>query len=214
MNSVSLIGRLTRDPDVRYSAGSQTAVAKFTLAVNRPFAKEGEQDADFIGITCFGKTAELVEKYMSKGRQVGVTGRIQTGSYERDGVKHYTTDIVAERVEFLGKKDQSSDTLPKGIEKTEDEDDDFLKEFEVEEESEPTIPEEIQKKFDILDTLFKGFKTEKAYGIMEFAKASGERLQYCVKKGKKDFPDYEETLGTLELQSFITDKGNLYIYTL
>ncbi len=103
MNSVSLIGRLTRDPEVRYSAGSQTAVAKFTLAVNRPFAKDGEQDADFIGITCFGKTAELVEKYMSKGRQVGITGRIQTGSYERDGQKVYTTDVIADRVEFLDK---------------------------------------------------------------------------------------------------------------
>jgi len=107
------------------------------------------------------------------------------------------------------------DLLITMYEKTEDEEeDDFLKEFEVEEEHEPTVPEEIQKKFDIIDTLFKGFKTEKAYGIMEFAKASGERFQYCVTKGKKDFPDYEETLGTLELRSFITDKGNLYVYTL
>ena len=110
MNSVSLIGRLTRDPEVRYSAGSQTAVAKFTLAVNRPFAKEGEQDADFIGITCFGKTAELVEKYMSKGRQVGVTGRIQTGSYEKDGRKIYTTDVIADRVEFLDRGNSNSET--------------------------------------------------------------------------------------------------------
>ena len=111
MNSVSLIGRLTRDPEVRYSAGSQTAVAKFTLAVNRPFAKEGEQDADFIGITCFGKTAELVEKYMSKGRQVGVTGRIQTGSYEKDGRKIYTTDVIADRVEFLDRGNSSSESF-------------------------------------------------------------------------------------------------------
>ena len=110
MNSVSLIGRLTRDPEVRYSSGSQTAVAKFTLAVNRPFAKEGEQDADFIGITCFGKTAELVERYMSKGRQVGVTGRIQTGSYEKDGRKVYTTDVIADRVEFLDRGNASSES--------------------------------------------------------------------------------------------------------
>ena len=109
MNSVSLIGRLTRDPEIRYSSGSQTAVAKFTLAVNRPYAKEGEQDADFIGITCFGKTAELVERYMSKGRQVGVTGRIQTGSYEKDGRKVYTTDVIADRVEFLDKGNASSE---------------------------------------------------------------------------------------------------------
>ena len=110
MNSVALIGRLTRDPEVRYSSGSQTAVAKFTLAVNRPFAKEGEQDADFIGITCFGKTAELVERYMSKGRQVGVTGRIQTGSYEKDGRKVYTTDVIADRVEFLDRGNASSES--------------------------------------------------------------------------------------------------------
>ena len=70
----------------------------------------------------FGKTAELVEKYVVKGQQLAVEGRIQTGSYERDGVKHYTTDIVAERVEFLGKR-ESSDALPKGPEKTEDEND-------------------------------------------------------------------------------------------
>ena len=109
MNSVSLIGRLTRDPEVRYGAASQTAVAKFTLAVNRPFAKEGEQDADFIGITCFGKTAELVERYMTKGRLVGVTGRIQTGSYDKDGKRVYTTDVIADRVEFLDKGNGSSE---------------------------------------------------------------------------------------------------------
>ncbi len=138
MNSVALIGRLTRDPEVRYSANSQTAVAKFTLAVNRPFAKEGEQDADFIGVTCFGKTAELVEKYMSKGRQVGVTGRIQTGSYEKDGKRIYTTDVIADRVEFLGGGNSSSagsssqdapsifddmdDSLPGGFSKLTDDD--------------------------------------------------------------------------------------------
>ena len=134
MNSVSLIGRLTRDPDVRYSANSQTAVAKFTLAVNRPFAKDGEQDADFIGITCFGKTAELVEKYMSKGRQVGVTGRIQTGSYEKDGKRVYTTDVIADRVEFLDRGNSGSesnvstmdnpfdDEIPSGFAKLTDDD--------------------------------------------------------------------------------------------
>ncbi len=134
MNSVSLIGRLTRDPEVRYSANSQTAVAKFTLAVNRPFAKDGEQDADFIGITCFGKTAELVEKYMSKGRQVGVTGRIQTGSYEKDGKRVYTTDVIADRVEFLDRGNSGSesnvstmdnpfdDEIPSGFAKLTDDD--------------------------------------------------------------------------------------------
>ncbi len=115
MNSVSLTGRLTRDPDVRYSAGpTQTAVARFTLAVNRQRAvKEGEQSADFISIVCFGKTAEFVEKYLSKGRQIGITGRIQTGSYEKDGRRVYTTDVVADRVEFLGSRgDQSESNQP------------------------------------------------------------------------------------------------------
>ena len=112
MNSVSLIGRLTRDPDVRYSAGTQTAVARFTLAVDRQrTVKEGEQSADFISIVCFGKTAELVEKYITKGRLVGVTGRIQTGSYDKDGQKVYTTDVIADRVEFLDRGNSSSESF-------------------------------------------------------------------------------------------------------
>ena len=102
MNSVALIGRLTRDPEVRYGAASQTAVARFTIAVDRQRGgRDQEQTADFIPIVCFGKTAELVEKYIAKGRLVGVTGRIQTGSYEKDGRKVYTTDVIADRIEFL-----------------------------------------------------------------------------------------------------------------
>ena len=107
MNSVALVGRLTRDPEVRYStSGNQMAIAKFTIAVDRDRAsKDSEQSADFIGITCFGKTAELVEKYMGKGRLVGVTGRIQTGSYtNKDGQRVYTTDVVIENVEFAESK--------------------------------------------------------------------------------------------------------------
>ena len=123
MNKVTLIGRLTKDPEIRYSAGSQTAVARFSLAIDRGKKANGEDaGTDFPNIVAFGKTAELVEKYVVKVQQLAVEGRIQTGSYERDGVKRYTTDIVAERVEFLGKK-ESSNTLPKGIVKTEDKDD-------------------------------------------------------------------------------------------
>ena len=135
MNSVSLIGRLTRDPDVRYSAGSQTAVAKFTLAVDRHRnVNEGEPTADFIRITCFGKTAELVEKYVRKGYMVGVLGRIQTGSYDKDGQRIYTTDVIADRVEFLDRGNSSSegsgnygssnntDQLPPGIATIDDDD--------------------------------------------------------------------------------------------
>ena len=102
MNKIILMGRLTRDPEVRYTT-SQMAVATFSLAVDRPVRSGEEKKADFIRITCFGKTAELVERYMSKGRQVAVQGRIQTGSYQnKDGQTVYTTDVVADRVEFLG----------------------------------------------------------------------------------------------------------------
>ena len=104
MNSVALTGRLTRDPEVRYTQ-SQTAVATFTLAVDRPFSRDRENNADFIRITSFGKQAEFAEKYLNKGRLVGVTGRIQTGSYQdKDGKTVYTTDVVADRIEFLGPK--------------------------------------------------------------------------------------------------------------
>lgn len=100
MNSVSLIGRLTRDPDVRYTASSQMAVARFSIAIDR--YSNGEKSTDYPSIVVFGKQAENCEKYLTKGRLVGIEGRIQTGSYEKDGKKVYTTDVVAYRVEFLG----------------------------------------------------------------------------------------------------------------
>ena len=101
MNNVVLIGRLTKDPETRYSG--ETAVTTFTLAVDRPMSKD--KTADFIRIVTFGKTAELCEKYLAKGRQVAIQGRIQTGSYEdKDGKRVYTTDVIADRVQFLGGK--------------------------------------------------------------------------------------------------------------
>lgn len=106
MNNVVLIGRLTRDPEVRYTSNTQMAVARFTLAVDRQYKRDGEPTADFIPIVAFGKTAELCERYISKGRQIAVEGRIQTGSYtNKDGNKVYTTEVVANRVEFLGGKE-------------------------------------------------------------------------------------------------------------
>ena len=113
MNKVILCGRLTRDPDVRYSQGeTATAVARYTLAVDRRFARRDQQDAqtaDFIGIVAFGKAGEFAEKYFRKGTKVIVTGRIQTGSYtNKDGVKVYTTDVVAEDQEFAESKNSSS----------------------------------------------------------------------------------------------------------
>ena len=110
MNSVSLIGRLTKDPDVRYGSESQLAVARFSIAIDRGKDKNGQsRGTDFPNIVCFGKTAELVERYVSKGRLVGIQGRIQTGKYEKDGRTIYTTDILADRVEFLdwGDKNES-----------------------------------------------------------------------------------------------------------
>ena len=110
MNSVSLIGRLTRDPEVRYGAASQTAVARFAIAIDRGRDRDGnDRGADYPNIVCFGKTAELVEKYLGKGRLVGITGRIQTGSYEKDGKKVYTTEVLADRVEFLDRGDKTSE---------------------------------------------------------------------------------------------------------
>ena len=111
MNSVSLIGRLTRDPDIRYGAASQTAIARFSIAIDRMPDRNGEKKTDFPNIVCFGKTAELVEKYMSKGRLVGIQGRLQTGSYQdKDGKTVYTTDVVVEEIEFGESKKNGSST--------------------------------------------------------------------------------------------------------
>lgn len=106
MNKVILMGRLTRDPDVRYSQNeNSTAVARFTLAVDRRFKKDEQQSADFISCVAFGKTAEFFEKYMKQGSKICVEGRIQTGNYtNKDGQKVYTTDVVVENVEFAESK--------------------------------------------------------------------------------------------------------------
>lgn len=108
-NLVFLTGRLTKDPETRYTSGSQIAVCTFTLAVDRPTKQGEEKKADFPRITVFGRQAENCEKYLSKGKKVAVQGRLQTGSYQnREGVTVYTTDVVADRVEFLewGEREQ------------------------------------------------------------------------------------------------------------
>lgn len=113
MNKVELVGRLTRDPEVRYTTGESTnAIARFSVAVNRRFKNaEGNYDADFINCVAFGKTAEFVEKYFTKGMAIGLTGRIQTGSYtNKDGQKVYTTDVVVEETEFVESKGGSATT--------------------------------------------------------------------------------------------------------
>ena len=103
MNKVILMGRLTRDPEIRYSAGeNQTAVARYTLAVDRRFRRQGdEQTADFINCVVFGRGAEFAERYLHQGTKIVATGRIQTGSYtNKDGVKVYTTEVIVEEQEF------------------------------------------------------------------------------------------------------------------
>ena len=110
MNKVILMGRLTRDPEVRYSQGENaTAIARYTLAVDRRFNRNNDdQTADFISCVAFGRSGEFAEKYFHKGTKIAVTGRIQTGSYtNKDGVKVYTTDVVVEDQEFAESKSAS-----------------------------------------------------------------------------------------------------------
>lgn len=109
MNKVILIGRLCADPEVRYSQNqNQTAVARYRLAVDRRFKREGEQTADFISCVAFGKAAEFAEKYLRQGTKIAITGRIQTDSYtNREGQKVYTTDVVVEEQEFAESKGAS-----------------------------------------------------------------------------------------------------------
>lgn len=109
MNSVILIGRLTKKPELEYTAGN-TPVTKFSIAVDR---NKKDAGADFVRITVFGKQAESTCRYMDKGRQIAISGRIQTGSYEKDGHTVYTTDIVADHVEFLGSVERREADEPK-----------------------------------------------------------------------------------------------------
>lgn len=106
MNKVILMGRLTRDPDVRYTTGENPlAIARYTLAVDRRFHKDGEATADFISCVAFGRAAEFAEKYFRQGLKITISGRIQTGSYtNREGQKVYTTEIVVEEQEFAESK--------------------------------------------------------------------------------------------------------------
>lgn len=109
MNKVFLIGRLTKDPEVRYTQGEKPmAIAKYTLAVDRM----KKDEADFIGCTAFGGQGEFAEKYLKKGMRIAIEGRIQTGSYEKDGKKNYTTTVIADRHEFVESKKDAPATTP------------------------------------------------------------------------------------------------------
>ena len=111
MNKVVLIGRLTRDPELRFTPGTGRAVATFTLAVNRRFKSQGQPDADFIPVVIWGKTAENTANYVSKGRLVGLSGSIQTRSYEaKDGTRRYVTEVVADEVQFLESRNATANS--------------------------------------------------------------------------------------------------------
>ena len=125
MNKVVLMGRLTKDPEVKYTQSQNpTAIARFSMAVDRRVKKDGEPTADFINCVAFGKTGEFIEKYFSKGMKMAVTGHIQTGSYDdKDGKKVYTTDVIVDNCEFVEKKDAQGEPkqesfvdIPQGIE--------------------------------------------------------------------------------------------------
>ena len=144
LNKVILMGRLTRNPEVRYSQGEKaTCVAKYTLAVNRRFHREGGQDADFINCVAFGKQGEFAEKYLKQGTKIVISGRIQTGSYtNRDGVKVYTTDVVIEEQEFAeSKKAAETSSTPQNTQgvKSNPEDDGFM-----------TIPEGVEEELPFI----------------------------------------------------------------
>lgn len=111
MNRVNITGRLTKDPDVRYT-NDNLAIATFTVAVDS-YGKE--KRTDFPRVTAFGKQAETIEKYLSKGSQVGIDGRIQTGSYEKNGQKVFTTDVIAEKVDFLGNSAKNAEKSSQAV---------------------------------------------------------------------------------------------------
>lgn len=111
MNNVSLVGRLVHDPEVRYGQNESVSVAKFSLAVERRFKREGDPTVDFLNCTVFGKSAEFTEKYFRKGMRVAITGRIKTGSYKnKDGHTVYTTEIIVESQEIAQSKSESNES--------------------------------------------------------------------------------------------------------
>jgi single-strand DNA-binding protein len=116
MNKVILIGRLTRDPETRYTQGENPrAISRHSLAVNRKFKREGQPDADFINCVAFGKNGEFAEKYLKKGMQIAIVGSIQTGSYtDKDGNKRYTTDIVVDEYNFTESRSSFEARMNKG----------------------------------------------------------------------------------------------------
>ena len=132
MNNVTLMGRLTRDPETRYSQSAEPiAVTRFSVAVNRKYKKDGEQEADFINCVAFRKTAEIIEKYFTKGKMIGIVGSIQTGSYaDKDGNKRNSTEVLVNEVHFCGDNgstntQQNSDDTQQNSDDTQQDSDNF-----------------------------------------------------------------------------------------
>lgn len=124
MNRVILVGRLARDPELR-TTNSGMSVCRFTVAVDRRGAKEGQPTADFIGCIAFGKTAETINQYLGKGRRIALEGHIQTGSYEKDGQKRYTTDVIVDRFDFIDSRSDRQQGGDQPAQPTIDDDPDF-----------------------------------------------------------------------------------------
>lgn len=137
MNKVIMIGRLASAPEAKYT-NNNTCITRYTLAVNRNFKKEGQPDADFIRCIAFGKTGEFANKYLQKGMKIAVEGRIQTGSYEKDGVKHFTTEIVVDNHEFCESK--GSQAAESGHEHTDSEPQQQAGNFAVLEDDDSELP--------------------------------------------------------------------------
>jgi len=157
MNEVVLIGRLTRDPEIRYTQ-SQMAICNFTLAVDRPYSKSRQDNAptaDFIRITVFDRQAENCNQYLAKGSQAAVQGRIQTGSYkDKNGNTVYTTDVVAGRVEFLGSKNGGNGNAQQNQQQEQ------TPQYQAPRYQPPAAPQERQQRFDdIDDEIPDGFET-------------------------------------------------------
>lgn len=115
LNQFTFVGRTTGDPEVRYSQGSKsTAIASFNIAVNRDFKKDGEPDADFFNCVAFGKTAEAIEKYVTKGAKLICVGKVQNNNYEKDGVKHYGFKVVIDKWEFAESKKAAAESQEQG----------------------------------------------------------------------------------------------------
>lgn len=127
MNKVILMGRLTRDPEIRWTQGqNQSCIARYTMAVDRRYSAEGQQSADFISCVAFGKSAEFAEKYLKQGIKIVITGRIQTGRYEKNGKKIYTTDVVVEEQEFAESKSAKNANNPSCDEQSQEDEDGFV----------------------------------------------------------------------------------------